>query len=52
MTRLDLDPDLERLGDALRAPTAIDLARANFEQQGLAGTFHVADGEHLPFPAR
>jgi len=27
MTRLDLDPDLERLGDALRASTAIDLAR-------------------------
>lgn len=30
MTRLDLDPDLRRLGDALRATTAIDLAR---EQQ-------------------
>jgi len=27
MTRLDFDPDLERLGDALRASTAIDLAR-------------------------
>ena len=27
MTRLDLDPDLERLGEALRASTAIDLAR-------------------------
>ena len=27
MTRLDLDPDLERLGDALRASAAIDLAR-------------------------
>jgi hypothetical protein len=27
MTRLDLDPDLERLGDALRTSTAIDLAR-------------------------
>jgi len=27
MTRLDLHPDLERLGDALRASTAIDLAR-------------------------
>ncbi len=27
MTRLDLDPDLERLGDALRASTTIDLAR-------------------------
>jgi hypothetical protein len=30
MTRSDLDPDLERLGDALRASTTIDLAR---EQQ-------------------
>jgi SAM-dependent methyltransferase len=29
--------------------SAIDLARANFEQQGLAGRFEVADGEHLPF---
>jgi hypothetical protein len=27
MTLLDLDPDLERLGEALRASTAIDLAR-------------------------
>ena len=27
MTRLELDPELERLGDALRASTAIDLAR-------------------------
>jgi hypothetical protein len=27
MTRLDFDPDLERLGEALRASTAIDLAR-------------------------
>jgi SAM-dependent methyltransferase len=32
------------------APSAIDLARANFEQQGLSGEFHVADGEQLPFP--
>jgi len=32
------------------APSAIALARANFEQQGLRGTFEVADGEHLPFP--
>jgi SAM-dependent methyltransferase len=32
------------------AESAIDLTRANFEQQGLTGTFHVADGEHLPFP--
>jgi SAM-dependent methyltransferase len=30
--------------------SAIQLARANFEQQGLAGRFEVADGEHLPFP--
>jgi SAM-dependent methyltransferase len=29
--------------------SAIDLARANFEQQGLTGHFEVADGEHLPF---
>lgn len=27
MTRLDLDPDLDRLGDALRASAAMDLAR-------------------------
>jgi SAM-dependent methyltransferase len=33
------------------APSAIELARANFEQQGLAGHFEVADGENLPFPA-
>jgi len=32
------------------AASAIDLARANFEQQGLAGRFEVADGERLPFP--
>jgi SAM-dependent methyltransferase len=32
------------------ASSAIDLARANFEQQGLGGEFHVADGEHLWFP--
>ena len=32
------------------APRAIDLARANFEQQGLVGEFHVANGEALPFP--
>jgi SAM-dependent methyltransferase len=30
--------------------SAIELARANFEQQGLPGRFEVADGEHLPFP--
>ena len=32
------------------ASSAIALARSNFEQQGLPGTFQVADGEHLPFP--
>jgi len=32
------------------AASAIDLARANFEQQGLDGEFQVADGERLPFP--
>src|SRR5437867_9863274 len=32
------------------AATALDLARTNFAQQGLAGRFEVADGEHLPFP--
>jgi len=32
------------------AASAIELARANFEQQGLRGAFEVADGEHLPFP--
>jgi len=31
------------------ASSAIDLARANFEQQGLRGEFHVANGEQLPF---
>lgn len=31
------------------APSAIALARANFEQLGLQGDFQVADGEHLPF---
>ena len=30
--------------------SAIDLARANFEQQGLSGRLEVADGERLPFP--
>jgi SAM-dependent methyltransferase len=29
---------------------AVDLARTNFEQQGLTGRFEVADGEDLPFP--
>lgn len=32
------------------ADSAIALATANFRQQGLSGTFAVADGEHLPFP--
>jgi SAM-dependent methyltransferase len=32
------------------ASSAIELARANFAQQGLQGRFEVADGEHLPFP--
>ena len=31
------------------APSAIELARTNFAQQGLHGEFHVADGERLPF---
>src|SRR5579872_3254512 len=31
------------------APSAIELARANFSQQGLRCRFEVADGEHLPF---
>ena len=30
--------------------SAVDLARRNFEQQGLRGRFEVADGEQLPFP--
>ena len=32
------------------APSAIDLARANFAQQGLRGDLQVANGEQLPFP--
>lgn len=32
------------------AASAIELARANFQQQGLQGDFQVADGEALPFP--
>jgi SAM-dependent methyltransferase len=32
------------------ARSAIELAKANFKQQGLRGEFHVADGEELPFP--
>ena len=32
------------------ARSAIELARANFAQQGLQGAFEVADGERLPFP--
>jgi SAM-dependent methyltransferase len=30
--------------------SAIELARANFSQQGLQGELRVADGERLPFP--
>ena len=32
------------------APSAIALARRNFEQQGLNGRLEAADGEQLPFP--
>lgn len=32
------------------AKSAIDLARQNLEQQGLAARLDVADGEHLPYP--
>src|SRR5947208_5632313 len=32
------------------AASAIELARANFAQQGLDGSFEVADAERLPFP--
>lgn len=32
------------------AHSAIDLARANFEQQGLSADLRVANGEALPFP--
>jgi len=32
------------------AASAIGLAKANFEQQGLSGRFEVASGEGLPFP--
>ena len=32
------------------AKSAIDLARANFEQQGLRGEFSIANGEDLPLP--
>ena len=32
------------------AASAIELARANFSQQGLHGEFHVASGEAMPFP--
>ena len=31
------------------AASAVELARANFAQQGLQGAFEVADGERLPF---
>lgn len=32
------------------APAAIELAQANFSQQGLRGEFRTASGEALPFP--
>jgi SAM-dependent methyltransferase len=32
------------------ASSAIELARANFEQQGLRGDFQIANGEQLPCP--
>jgi SAM-dependent methyltransferase len=32
------------------SPSAIDLARRNFAQQGLEADLREADGEHLPFP--
>jgi 2-polyprenyl-3-methyl-5-hydroxy-6-metoxy-1,4-benzoquinol methylase len=32
------------------APRSIELARVNFAQRGLAGEFHVMDGEQLAFP--
>jgi SAM-dependent methyltransferase len=32
------------------SPAAIELARANFEQQGRRGDFRVANAEQLPFP--
>lgn len=32
------------------SPRAIELARANFSQRGLQGTFHVMDGEALDLP--
>ena len=31
------------------AQSAVDLAKTNFDQQGLHGTFHVANAEALPF---
>jgi len=31
------------------APSAIALARANFEQQGMSADLRIADGQHLPF---
>lgn len=32
------------------ASSAIDLAKSNFAQQGLAGDFRIANGERMPFP--
>jgi len=31
--------------------SAVALAKANFDQQGLTGQFRVASGEQLPFPS-
>jgi hypothetical protein len=42
MTRLDLDPDLERLGEALRASATIDLAR----EERAAGPAFARRGRH------
>ncbi len=42
MTRLDFDPDLERLGEALHASTTIDLAR----EERAAGPTGVGRGRH------
>jgi hypothetical protein len=42
MTRLDFDPDLERLGEALRASTTIDLAR----EERAAGPIGVGRARH------
>jgi hypothetical protein len=48
MTRLDFVPDLERLGEALRAGTAIDLAREDRAARPTGGATRV--GRTLPRP--